>query len=40
MEKNFNDDYNKEKIDRNLLLFDNGFTELSYNGKNKTIYKN
>ena len=40
MEKNINDDYNKEKIDRNLLLFDNGFTELSYNGKNETINKN
>ena len=40
MENNINNYYNKEKIDRNLLLFDNGFTELSYNGKNETINKN
>ena len=35
MEKNIENEYNIERKDRELLLFDKGFTELPYNEKNE-----
>ena len=37
MEKNIENEYNIERKDRELLLFDKGFTELPYNEKNEKI---
>lgn len=39
MENKDENEYNKERKDRELLLFDKGFTKLPYNEKNKKINK-
>ena len=39
MENNIENEYNIERKDRELLLFDKGFTELPYNEKNEKINK-